>query len=104
MSSKQLFKVVGQTHCVELDDAALKVLDPAWMHVSQYPFLGVEELKRLQDLSSDVKHFNSLECLLAERFPVLDWLWDVCLYEDEVVGHDPVLFYWDDVLMVELRQ
>ena len=41
-SPEQLLEIVRETHGVEFDDTASKLLDSAWMHVAMYIVLAVK--------------------------------------------------------------
>lgn len=98
---EQLLEVVWESDSVEFDDTTCELLNPARVHVSVDVVLGVEVVKGNNDLVEDVEGLIRRKGLLAEGLPLRDRVRGLHLHEEQVVGHDPVLLDWDEVLVFE---
>ena len=99
--SQQLLEVVGETNGVELDDTASELLNPARVHVPVDVVLRVKVLQGNHDLVQDGESLIGCEGLFAEGLPLGDRIRGLHLDEKQVVGHNPVLFDWDEVFVLK---
>ena len=49
----------------------------------------------------DVEDLIQGKVLLAERFPIGDWVWRLHLYEDELIRYNPISFNWNEMRVFE---
>lgn len=101
---EEFFEVVRQAHRIELDNAAFELLNSAGMDVSVDVVVRVEELERTDNLVEHVKGLVVGHALLAVGLPLADGVWGFHLYEQEVVGHDPIVIDRDQMLVLEVLQ
>ena len=47
----------------------------------------------------DVEDLIQSKVLLAEGFPVGDWVWRLHLNKDELIGHNPISFNWNKMVV-----
>ena len=74
VSLKQLLEVVGQADRVELNQAALKLLDARRVHVSVRQALLVDVVEAADHGVHDLEHLLDGEFLLGEGLPLGDGL------------------------------
>ena len=100
-SLQQLFEVIRQANGVELDDAASELLDTTWVHVSVDVVISVQEIEPKHNLVRNVKNLLEAKVLLAEGFPVRNRIRRFHFNEYKRVRYDPVLFDWNEILVLE---
>ena len=49
----------------------------------------------------DVEDLVQGKVLLAERFPIGDWVWRFHLHEDELIRYNPISFNWNEMRVFE---
>lgn len=101
---QKFFEVVGKANSVKLDDTTFKLLNPTWMDISVDVVVRVEEGKSTNDLLKHVKRLVIAHVLLAKGFPLANGVWRFHLHEEEVVGHDPIVIYRHQMLVLKVLQ